>query len=125
MNEQSGTAPEVGPGLWRAVVSYGLWALCFTALYTAHALGCTAWDEGLMTRGGSEGMPDHVRGMLILLWAGFLMGMFLLVLRSRRQYRHQAGASPFMTRFTYLADASAVIITLASGLPVVLTPACT
>lgn len=112
------------PGLWRALSAYGLWAVCFTVLYTLHALGCTGWSAGWP--GVAPGLisPVGLAGLLVLVWLGFIAALLAMTWRSGRRLRPRCAPTPFMDRLTFLVDASAVVITLASGLPVVLVPAC-
>lgn len=152
---QSGSPPT----LWRAFAGFGLWAVCFTVLYTAHALVCT-WITSpsgdlntLLTQTG------RVTWILVAIWMFFVLWLVVLTLRSgarvrvvRRQRlasldKTQSGDTPaadfrlqnpesdgwaqaqrrslwFMVRLTFVVDISSVVITVISGLPVILTPAC-
>lgn len=152
---QSGSPPT----LWRAFAGFGLWAICFTVLYTAHALACT-WITGpsgdvnaLLTQTG------RVTWLLVAIWMFFVLWLIVLSLRSgvrvlavRRLMlanlgETQSGDTPaadfrlqnpesggstqvqrrslwFMVRLTFVVDISSVVITVISGFPVILTPAC-
>lgn len=112
------------PGLWRALSAYGVWAVCFTVLYTFHALGCTGWSSGWP--GVPPGLisPAGLDGFLVLTWLGFVAALLVMTWRSGRRVGRRPAPAHFMDRLTFLVDASAVVITLASGLPVVLVPAC-
>lgn len=152
---QSGSPPT----LWRAFAGFGLWAICFTVLYTAHALACT-WItshsgdvNALLTQTG------RVTWLLVAIWVFFVLWLIVLTLRSGARVRAvkrqmseslegtQRGDTPaadfrlqnpesdgwaqaqrrslwFMVRLTFIVDITSVVITVISGFPVVLTPAC-
>lgn len=112
------------PGMWRAIASYSVWAVCFTVLYTGHALACTAWVDAGGAGVGAAVAPATVRMALFALWLVFIVWLLILARRSRQRYRHGANAPGFMPRLIYLLDASAVVVTVVSGLPVVLSPVC-
>lgn len=112
------------PGMWRAIASYSVWAVCFTVLYTGHALACTAWADAGAAAVGAAAAPATVRMALFALWFVFILWLLILTRRSRQRYLHGANGPGFMPRLVYLLDASAVVVTVVSGLPVVLSPAC-
>lgn len=145
------------PTLWRAFASLGIWAVCFTVLYTGHALACTmiAESTGTVLPLGSRG---SVTGLLVAIWLFFLLWLSALALRSvararavQRQTHYKEGGAPvatpaadyvlqdpasagwvnvyrrslrFMVMLTLVTDLSSVVITVISGLPIILTPAC-
>src|SRR5690554_1347307 len=66
---QSGSPPT----LWRAFTGFGLWAVCFTVLYTAHALACT-W---IMSPSGDVNalltQTGRVTWLLVAIWVFFVL----------------------------------------------------
>ena len=152
---QSGSPPT----LWRAFAGFGLWAVCFTVLYTGHALACTWVARSSGSVGGLFGRVDGVTWLLVVIWLFFVLWLVVLTLRSglrARAVRHQVGnrvehchesdatndecrlqnphsrgwvqvqrrSLRFMVNLTFVVDITAVVITVISGLPVILTPAC-
>lgn len=124
----SGAALSIEPpSLWRAFAGYGLWAICFTVLYTGHALSCT-W----ISSSGNENLallPVHVSGALTGVWVFFIVWIVLLTIRSGRWVRDtRANARRrslrFMVALTLIADASAGVAIIITGLPIILTRAC-
>lgn len=143
----------VPPSLWRAFTGYGLWAVCFTALYTGHALGC-AWISA--ASGRVLASPVGLTAGLAMIWMFFILWLLVLTVRSGLwlraisaaqngrqhaskdlidrcfQYAPHSSVWPplwrrsarFMVVLTLIADASALAVTVVSGLPVVMTPAC-
>lgn len=152
---QSGSPPT----LWRAFAGFGLWAVCFTVLYTGHALACT-WVASSSGRVGELfGMADGITWLLVVLWLFFVLWLLVLTLRSGSRVRAvrqqvashvehrsddnaayddcrlqnpdsrgwvqvQRRSLRFMVNLTFAADITAVVVTVISGLPVILTPAC-
>lgn len=115
------------PTLWRAFTGYGMWAVCFTILYTGHALGCT-WMV-TSSHGSPSVSPSTVTGVLAGIWLVFIFYMLAMTVRSgirARQVRAavQGRSLRFMVVLTFIADASAVVVIVISGLPIVLTGAC-
>lgn len=133
MNEQSlyrrifASEAITAPTLWRAFASYGVWAVCFTVLYTGHALGCT-W---ILTSGrsGLTVSPAAVTSILIGVWLFFVVAQLMLAVRSAIRAKAVRPQAPgrtrqFMSSLTVIADASALGVTLITGLPIILTKAC-
>lgn len=114
--------------LWRAFLGFGLWAICFTLLYVVHALGCT-WlglpaGDAMATVAPISSKP--IMWLLATLWAAFVFWLVVLTVRSgarvcaARDQQHRQ----WMLRLTFISDIVAVVVTLISGLPVILTPVC-
>lgn len=119
--------PIAPPSLWRAFTGYGLWAVCFTVLYTGHALGCM-WVPG-SSRFGTPTSTAMVTGVLAAIWMGFVTFQLLLTARSGIKLRAvrtevQDRTRRFMVALTFIADSSAVAVTVISGLPIIMTQAC-
>lgn len=119
--------PTASPSLWRAITGYVLWAVCFTALYTGHALGCTwvADASGV----GTPIQTGMVTGVLVGIWIGFVTVQLVLTVSSGTRLRAVRTDVPdriqrFMVALTFIADGSAVAVTIISGLPIILTQAC-
>lgn len=118
------------PTLWRAFASYGIWAVCFTTLYVVHALGCTWMGAAGGDPGKGAGSDVGLVWLLALIWALFVGWLILLTVQSTFRTRAVMNGSPtgrggrFMVVLTLITDASAVVITVVSGLPIVLTPVC-
>lgn len=123
------------PTLWRAFAGFGLWAVCFTVLYTVHALGCTWFvtptsDEIFL----SPAMTGAVVWLLIIIWIFFILLLLVLTWRSairfrvmsRQPYCGTTGrmSRRFMLILTFVSDSTAVVITATSGLPIIMTPVC-
>lgn len=155
-----GTAqPGPPPTLWRAFAGFGLWAVCFTVLYTGHALACTWFVPRTGELNELQTMTASVVWLLVAIWVFFLLWLVVLTLRSgakawrvgRQPHNSSEGSSPeqtsvdefrlqnpdsagwtqvhrrslsFMVKLTFVVDVSSVVITVISGLPVILTPAC-
>ena len=120
------------PSLWRAFTGYGLWALCFTVLYAGHALGCVYGYGVAASSSGAFAATATTTGLFWLLtaiWMFFVLWLMVLFKRNRATFAApEAQASRrsarFMVVLTFVADLSAVAITVISGLPVLLTPVC-
>lgn len=115
------------PGLWRALAGWSMWAVCLTVLYTGHALGCrmAALLEGSASAAGT------VSWLLVATWAVFLGGHAVLAVSGWRRMRAMqptSGVGSYPARslalLTWAMDASAAAATVATGVPVVVVPAC-
>lgn len=85
---QSGSTPT----LWRAFAGFGLWAVCFTVLYTVHALACTWVASSSGSVGELFGGTEGVTWLLVVFWLFFVLWLVVLTLRSglrARAVRHQ------------------------------------
>ncbi len=118
------------PTLWRAITGPTVWLTCLVAVYTAHALGCRYIDVRPAWAGLAE-PPTMVTLVVFIAWSFFLVAAVLLGWQSwawlRRQAASRADPVPphkFMTRFTFVADVSAIVAILATGLPIGAVPAC-
>lgn len=114
------------PTLWRAFAGYGVWAVCFTVLYSGHALGCL-WIL-TFSNGSPSVSPSGVNAVLTGIWLFFVFYVLVLTVRSGIRARNGRAAlqcgSRFMVMLTFIADASSAVVTVITGLPIILTPAC-
>lgn len=125
--EMAAGDPARPSGLWRAFAGYGLWAVCFTVLYAVHALACTWMFTANL--GGQWLSISTITGILFGIWAAFLFCLLVMTGRSGARVRVvRADARPcvlnFMVLLTFIADASAVVVTFISGLPVIFSNTC-
>lgn len=76
------------PTLWRAFAGFGIWAVCFTVLYTGHALGCTLFvapSGDAMTY--SPVVMNRLTWLLAGTWMVFVCWLAYMSLRSAVRVR--------------------------------------